>query len=113
MNEVKNLSRYWVDKDSLIVVRKWADEEYEIINPHKHIFEKYWSYRCPICSFIPTPHYDKAEAEHGAKVHERYAGGKHKCVVEYRDHELICLEHKVEFVEDLGVWVCKQEYYTN
>ena len=113
MDEVKDLSRYWVDKDSGVVVRKWTDEEYKTNNPHKHIFEQYWSYYCPICSFIPTPHYDKAEAEHGAKTHERYAGSKHKCVVEYRNHELICWEHRCEFVEDLGVWVYKQEYYTN
>lgn len=111
MNKVQNINRYWVDKDSNIIVRKWDEKEYETINPRTHIFEKYWSYRCPICTFIPTPHYDKAEAEHGAKAHERCAGSKHKCVVEYRDHELICMEFRDEFLEDLGVWVAKQEVF--
>jgi hypothetical protein len=113
MNEIKDLKRYWVDGDSGIFVREWTDEEYKTNNPQKHIFEKYWSYRCPICSFIPTPHFDKAETEHGAKTHERHAGSKHKCVVENRNHELICLEHRYEFMKDLGVWIHKQEYYTN
>ena len=111
MNKVQNICRYWVDKDSRIIVRKWDEKEYETISPHIHIFEKYWSYCCPICSFIPTPCYDKTEAERGAKAHERHNGNKHKCVVEYRDHELICLEFRDEFLEDLGIWVNKQEVY--
>ena len=109
MNKVKNIVRYWIDKDSCIVVRKWTDEENKTTNPHNHTFEKYWSYRCPICHFIPTPHAQKAEAEHGAKVHERYTG--HKCVVEYRNHELKCMECRDEYIEDLNVWVAKQEIY--
>jgi hypothetical protein len=111
MNKIQNINRYWVDKDSNVIVRKWDEKEYETINPRTHIFEKYWSYYCPICSFIPTPHYDRAEAEHGAKVHEVHTINKHKCVVEYRDHELICMEFRDEFLEDLGIWVAKQEVF--
>lgn len=111
MNKTKDLIRYWVDKDSGIVVRKWTDEEYKTNNPHKHIFEKFWSYYCPICKFVPSPCYDKSEVERGSKTHERYT--HHKCVVEHRDHELICWENRFEFVEDLGAWVHKQEAYTN
>lgn len=111
MNKVQNVYRYWVDKDSNIIVRKWDEKEYKTIKPNTHIFEKYWSHRCPICSFIPTPCCNKAEAEHDAKTHERYAGSKHRCIVEYRDHELVCMEFRDEFFEDLGVWVNKQELY--
>lgn len=111
MDKVRNLYRYWIDKDSQIVVRKWTDKEYKNINPHTHIFEKYWSYSCPICSFIPTPHDSKESAEHGANTHWLYTGNKHKCVVEYRLHELVCLECKEEFLESLNVWVAKQEIY--
>ena len=109
MDMIENLNRYWLDKDSQIVVRKWDAKEYETTNSHTHIFEKYWSYRCPICSFIPIPYHDKAEAERGAKTHERYT--RHKCVVEYRNHELVCLECRDEFLQDLNVWVHKEEIY--
>lgn len=111
MNKVQNLQRYWIDKDSKIVVRKWEDEEYKSINPHTHIFEKYWSYRCPICSFIPAPHISKTEAEHGANTHKIYTNDRHKCVIEHRYHELTCYECKEEFIGDLGVWVHKIEFY--
>ena len=111
MNKVQNVYRYWVDRDSNVVVRKWEDEEYKTINPHTHIFEKYWSYYCPICNFIPQLCHTKQEAEHGANNHQRYGGDLHKCVVEYRDHELVCWENREEFLEDIGVWVCKQELY--
>ena len=111
IDKIRNISRYWVDKDSGILVRKWDREEYKSINPHEHIFEKYWSYYCPICSFVPTPHYNKSEADHGAKVHEINVGRKHKCVVEYRNHELVCMEFRDEFLEDIGLWVNKQEMY--
>lgn len=118
MNEVKDVSRYWVDKDSMIIMRKWTDEEYRFVNPSTHIFEKYWSYHCPICSFIPIPVLDKEEAEKAQISHINYFCcneniKRHKGFVEYRDHELICLEQKNEFMEDLGVCACKQEYYTN
>ena len=64
MNKVKNVSRYWIDKDSKVVVRKWTDEEYKTNNPRVHIFEKYWSFRCSHCSFIPIPVISKEEVEH-------------------------------------------------
>lgn len=111
MNKTRNIQRYWVDNDSRIVVRKWTAEEYENINPRTHIFETFWSYYCPICFFIPTPHSNKSEAEHGATMHERYAGSKHRCIVEQRDHELVCLECREEFIKELNVWVSKQEVY--
>lgn len=112
VNKVQNLCRYWVDKDSKIVVRKWTDEEYKNTNPNTHIFEKYWSYRCPICSFIPTPHISEQEAKHGANTHLLYApSSRHKCVIEYRFHELVCYEYKEEFIEGIGVWNCKYTYY--
>lgn len=118
MNEVKILSRYWIDKDSSAVVRRWTDEEHNSINPHTHIFEKYWSFRCPNCNFIPIPVFDKQEAEREQIRHiNRFCCDenrkRHRGFVEYRDHELICLEGKEEFLEDLGVWVYKEEYYTN
>lgn len=111
MNKVRNLHRYWIDKDSKIVVRKWVNEEYKTIDPHTHIFEKYWSYYCPICNFIPTPCLDKEEVECSANYHRQYSRSDHKCVVEYREHELICLEVKDEFLEDLNVWVMKTEEF--
>lgn len=116
MNEVKKLSRYWIDKDSGIIMRKWIDEEYESINPHTHIFEKYWSYCCPNCSFIPIPHLEKEMAEREQIRHvNHFCCGinrkRHKGFVEYRDHELICFEGKEEFLEDLGVWIYKETYY--
>ena len=107
------MERYWIDKDSKVVVRAWSGKEYKTINPHTHIFEKHWSYYCPICNFIPHLCANKDEAEHDVNVHECCAGGEHRCVIEYRHHELICLEFKEEFIEDLGVWVQKQEYYVN
>ena len=117
MNEVRDVSRYWIDKDSGIVMRTWTDEEYKSISPHTHIFEKYWSFCCPSCGFIPIPVLDKEEAERTQSRHInlfccKENKKKHKGFVEYRDHELVCWEHKYEFMEELGVWVYKQEYYT-
>jgi hypothetical protein len=113
MNKVQNVSRLWLDKDSNTIVREWTDEEYQTLDPHTHIFEKYWTYYCPYCGFLPIPHGNKAEAEHGAKVHELHApiSRHHKCVVEYRKFELCCFETREEFLEDLGVWVHTQELY--
>lgn len=116
MSKVKNLLRFWVDKDSGIVMRKWTDEEYKTNNPRMHIFEKYWSYRCPACSFIPIPVLEKEEVERTQIRHInhfccRENRKRHKGFVEYRDHELVCWEHKDEFIEELGVWCYKQEYY--
>lgn len=111
MNQIENITRYWIDKDSGLYVRKWNEKEEQTIDPHTHIFEKYWSYRCPICSFIPTPCGDKEIVKDEAKQHELRAGNKHKCIVEYRDHELVCLEFRDEFLEDLGVWIKKQEIF--
>ena len=112
----KNLSRYWVDNDSGIIMRKWTDEEYQSTNPYIHIFEKYWSFRCPNCEFVPIPVLEKEEAERTQIRHiNRFVckenRKRHKGFVEYRDHELVCLECKEEFIEDLGVWVCKEIYY--
>jgi hypothetical protein len=109
MNKVKNLSRYWIDEGSGIIVRTWTNEEYKNINPHTHIFEKYWSYCCPICNFIPIPHSNKEEAEHHANSHRRYTG--HKCVVDCRNYELATMEYREEYLEELDVWVAKQEVY--
>lgn len=110
MNQVKNLSRYWVDKDSNIIVRKWTPEEYMRLSPRQHIFEKYWSSRCPLCCFIPTPWSTKEEAEHEANTHRRI-GRRHKSIVEYRDHELVCWELKYEYSKDFDIWVPKQKLY--
>lgn len=109
INGIRNLSRYWVDKHTGIIMRQWTSEEYEAVSPRTHIFEMYWSYQCPICSFLPVPHCNEVEAMHGANTHERYAGSRHRCVVEHREHELVCLECKEEYVDELGVWVNKQE----
>ena len=109
MDKVQNVSRYWVYKDSGIIYRQWTDEEYKTIDPHKHIFEKLWCYYCPICNFIPVPCFDKKEATHHSNTHRHYTG--HKCVIEYRDFELVCFESRDEFLENLGVWVHKQELY--
>ena len=113
MNEVRNLSRYWIDKDSGILVRPWTDEEYKSTDPHRHIFEKYWSYYCPICGFLPIPVMTKEEAKRQQAEHvNRFCSKRrHKGVVEYRNHELICMEHKDEFIESFGVWVHRQEMY--
>ena len=111
MNKIRNINRFWVDEDSRIIVRNWTNEEYKTTNPHTHIFERYWSYRCPICSFIPIPNYDKDEVKRAANSHMLYCGDNHKCKVEYRDHELVCLECRDEFLEDIGMWVAKQEIY--
>jgi hypothetical protein len=111
INKIKNVNRYWADKDSRIIMRKWTDEEYKILDPHTHIFEKYWSYSCPICNFIPMPSYNKDEVQRAAEMHMSRCGNSHKCVVKYRNHELICLEFRDEFLEDLNVWVNKQECY--
>lgn len=78
MNEVKKLIRYWLDKDSKTVVRQWTDEEYKLVDPHTHIFEKYWSYY-RICGFIPIP------------------------VLRYR--ELVCFEFRKMFNKELGLWI--------
>lgn len=109
MIEVKNISRYWVDKGSGIIVRKWTDEEYKSINPHAHIFEKYWYYYCPKCNFVPIPHFNKDDAKHGCSNHKHYTG--HRCLVNYKDFELGCLEFKEEYSEEFGVWVAKQTMY--
>ena len=111
MNQVKNINRYWVDKESSIVYRQWTSEEYVKFSPRQHIFEKRWSYYCPICNFIPRVCFDEAEAKHGANNHKNYCGSNHKCVVKYRDHELVCLEFREEYLEDPGVWIAKQELY--
>lgn len=109
MNKEQNINRYWVDKKSSIIIRKWTDEEYETIEPHKHIFKKAWTYYCPICRFIPPCYFDKKECEHDANNHKHYTG--HECSITYEDREMICLEFRDEFSEDLGVWVNKQEVY--
>ena len=111
MDKVKNINRYWLDNDSRIVARQWTDEEYETIDPRTHISEKYWSYRCPRCEFLPMLCYDEVEAKHQSNNHENYCGRRHKCIVEYRDFELSCWEFREELLEDLGVWVAKQEMY--
>lgn len=111
MEKVKNLSRYWVDKASNIIVRKWTSEEYMRLSPRQHIFEKYWSYYCPICNFIPNLCFDEIDAKHGANNHKHYCGHRHKCVVKYRNHELVCLEFKEEYLEEFDVWVAKQKLY--
>ena len=116
MNEVRNIYRYWVDKDTGGVMRLWTDEENKSMNPRTHIFEKYWSFRCPTCGFIPIPRLTKEEAE---RIQIRHINQfsmpqnrkRHKGFVEYRDHELVCLECKEEFLEEVGVWVAKQELY--
>ena len=109
MSEVKNIDRYWVDKESRIIVRKWTDEEYNSIKPYEHIFEEQWVYYCPICNFIPVICRDKNSAIHSANSHKSYTG--HECLVECKNCEFVCLEFKDEFLEDLGVWVNKQEVY--
>ena len=116
MNKVENLNRWWVDKDSGILVRPWTDEEYKIVNPHTHIFEKYWSYYCPVCGFIPVPTPEKAEAkrqqrEHMNRFDFRVNRMRHKGFVKCRDHELVCLEHRDEFIEHYSAWVHVQEMY--
>jgi len=115
-NLSRNVNRYWVDNDSGIIMRKWTDEEYQSINPYTHIFEKYWSFRCPICGLIPIPVLDKKEAERTQIKHmNHFCFGlnrkRHKGFIEYRNHELICWESKEEFLEDFGVWVYKETYY--
>lgn len=111
MNKVKNLYRYWVDKDSKIIVRQFTDEEYKSMDPHVHIVEKYWTYDCPICLFVPTPYRSKQEAIYGANFHCCMNGYRHMCRISYRYFELACFECREEFVESLGMWVYKQEYY--
>jgi hypothetical protein len=116
MNEVKNLIRYWADKDSGFIMREWTDEEYKSVDPCVHIFEKYWSYRCPVCGFIPLPTLDKEETRRSQIRHVNcFSCDKnrkaHKGFVEYRDHELACFETKDELDETLGVWICKQICY--
>ena len=115
-NLSRNVSRYWVDNDSGIIMREWTDEEYQSISPYTHIFEKYWSFRCPNCGFIPIPVSTKEEAEIAQCKHMNYFcwslnKKKHKGIIEYRDHELICYETKEEFIDEYGVWVCKVCYY--
>lgn len=75
MNEVKNITRYWLDKDSQTIVRQWTDEEYKFADHHTHIFEKYWSDR-RIFGFIRIP------------------------VPRYR--ELVCIEFREMVNEELG-----------
>jgi hypothetical protein len=104
-------SRLWLDKDTHMVVRAWTDEEQQTIDPHTHIFEKYWSYYCSICSFIPMPCCNEGEVRRSAIAHKRRFGDRHKCIVEYRDHELVCLETREELSEDCGVWIIKHEIY--
>ena len=113
MNKVENLNRWWVDKDSGILVRPWTDEEYKSTDPHTHIFEKYWSYYCPVCGFLPTPVLTKEEAKKQRASHANwFCNRKHKGYIKYRDHELVCLEHRDEFIEHHGgVWVHVQEMY--
>ena len=116
MNKIKNLHRYWLDKDSHLFMRQWTDEEYQTLDPHTHIFEKYWSYRCPMCNFIPIPVLTKEEAERTQTRHINQFSmsqnrKRHKGFVEYRDHELVCYETKDEFLKDIGIWVAKQEIY--
>lgn len=78
MNEVKNSIRYWLDKDSQTIVRQWTDEEYKLVDPHTHIFEKYWDYY-RIFGFIRIP------------------------VTRYR--ELVCFEFSEMVNEELGQWI--------
>lgn len=111
MDKVKNINRYWLDNDSRIVARQWTEEEYKTIDPHTHIFEKYWSCRCPRCEFLPVLCHDEAEARHHGSNHEHYCGSLHKCIVEYRDFELNCWEFKEEYNEEFDIWVAKQEVY--
>ena len=111
MNQVKNLNRYWVDKESNIIARKWTPEEYMRLSPRQHIFEKYWSYYCPRCRFLPVLCHDEAEARHHSNKHEYYCGSRHKCIVEYRDFELNCWEFREEYNEEFDIWVAKQEVY--
>ena len=111
MDKVRNVNRYWLDNDSNIVVRQWDEEEYKTINPNTPIFEKHWSYYCPRCRFIHVICYNKAEAEHSGNNHRYHCGNKHKCVVEYRDHKLICLEFKEVYNKEFDVWVATQTRY--
>lgn len=115
-NLSRNVDRYWVDNDTGIIMRKWTDEEYQSINPYTHIFEKYWSFRCPNCELIPWPLLTKEEAERRQIRHINSFGceanrKRHKGFVEYREHELVCWEVKEEFLEDVGAWVCRQISY--
>ena len=99
-----NNRRYWIDKDSDLWMREWSKDEYATLDLSEHIFEKYWSFRCPICQFTPVPT-SQSRAERRAKIHEQKTG--HKCIVEYRDHELVCLDVIGAFSERLGAQVMK------
>lgn len=116
-NLSRNLRRYWVDNDSGIIVRKWTDEEYKTINPYIHIFEKYWSFCCPNCNFIPISVLEKEEAKITQSRHINHFVCKenikrHKGFVEYRDHELVCLNAKRNFLKTLACGFSKK-YITN
>lgn len=111
MRTKRNIKRFWVDEASGILVREWNDEEYKNINPHTRIFEKYWSYYCPICGFIPLPNDNREHVEREAKTHQLIAGSEHTCIVEFRKHELGCMENREEFLEDSELWVSIQEKY--
>lgn len=78
MNKVRNIKRYWIDKESQTIVRPWTDKEYKLIDPHTHIFEKYWDYY-RIFGFIRIP--------------------------VLRCRELVCFEFREELNEELGIWI--------
>ena len=113
MDKIKKLIRYWVDKDSKTIIRKWTDEEYKNHDPHEHIFEKYWCYHCPTCGFISMPYCRRSIAGLSAGTHEMHTDKEHKCIVKQKNYELICFEYKYGFMEDLNAWTSKKEYYIN
>jgi hypothetical protein len=110
MSKIRNLSRYWIDIGSQTFIRQWTDEEYASVDPHTHIFEKYWYYYCPRCRrIVPLPCCSKEEAKHGGNNHKHYTG--HICLTRRKNFELVCLEFKEEYSKEFDVWIPTQIIY--
>lgn len=105
----RNINRYWIEKNSQVVVRNWTEEEYKSADPKNHILEKHWSFSCPHCSFLPHLCANKDEAEHSNNVHRRYT--RHEGMVEYKDFELCCVECREEYSKEFNAWFYKQDIY--
>ena len=108
---IRDVRRYWVIKENNEIYRKWIPDEYRDHDPHTPIYEKFWSYCCPRCGFIPRICRDKQDSKQSVARHKRYWGDYHKCIIEYKDWELVCYEEHDRYIADRNLWIREYQFY--
>ena len=108
--KIQNVNRDWIDKLSGGFMRPWTELENDTLNHCTHIFEKHYRHICPICGCIGLPT-TKDGAKRDQYEHARFHLFSGKGIIRYEDCELICLEFREEFNEEIGVWTSVYEQF--